>query len=96
MSNECHKRWQSLSDRYVRELKKMKQKKSGDAGSAYVSPWCLFEVLCFLKDSVRHKQCMVFMSNNVKLSTCNHQRGRRSGRQVCTQLIFFVHTIHFS
>ena len=52
-SDECHKRWKTLRDRYVRELKKTKQKKSGDA---YVSHWCLFEVLSFLEDSVRHKQ----------------------------------------
>ena len=55
-SDKCHKRWKSLRDRYVRESKKMKQKKSGDAGPAYVSPWCLFEVLSSLEDSVRNKQ----------------------------------------
>ena len=33
---ECQRRWRLLKNKFVRELKKMKEKKSGDPGPAYV------------------------------------------------------------
>ena len=52
---ECMRRWKSLRDKFVRELKKVKGKKSGDAGPAAVSSWSLFDTLLFLQDTVRHR-----------------------------------------
>ena len=45
-----------LRDRFVRELKKKKKKKSGDAGPIVVSSWPLFDVMVFISDSVKHKR----------------------------------------
>ena len=39
----------------MRELRKVKKKKSGDAGPSYTSCWLLFDLLMFLQDSVRHR-----------------------------------------
>ena len=43
----------SLHDRFVRELKKVKLRKSGDSGPAYTPTWPLFSVMMFLHDSVK-------------------------------------------
>ena len=40
----------------MKELKKVKTRKSGDAGPAYTPYWRLFEVLSFLQDSIRHRE----------------------------------------
>ena len=53
---DCIKRWKALHDRFVRELKKVKAKKTGDAGPAYVSCWPLFQTLPFLSDTVKHRR----------------------------------------
>ena len=45
-----------IRDKFVRELRKMKEKKSGDAGPAYVTCWPLFERLLFLQETVRHRR----------------------------------------
>lgn len=50
------KKWKSIRDRYVRELKKIKERNSGEAVPVYVPTWPLFEELTFLNDSVRHRQ----------------------------------------
>ena len=42
---ECTRRWKSLRDR---ELKKVKYKKTGEPGPAYVSCWIFFESMLFL------------------------------------------------
>ena len=52
---ECMKRWKTIKDQYVRELKKIKTKRSGDARPAYTPSWCLFDILSFLLESVRHR-----------------------------------------
>ena len=52
---ECIRRWKTLRDKYVRELKKVKCRKSGDAGPPYVSCWPAFEMMSFLSDSVKHR-----------------------------------------
>ena len=40
----------------MRELKKTKKGKSGDAGPAHISCWPLFEHMSFINDSVKHKR----------------------------------------
>ena len=40
----------------MRELRKTKEKKSGDPGPAYTSCWPLFEALTFLQQTVRHRR----------------------------------------
>ena len=56
MPVECSKKWKSLRDRFVRELKKVKLRKSGDSGPAYTPTWPLFSVMMFLLDSVKHRE----------------------------------------
>ena len=51
---ECIKRWKTLRDHFVRELKK-KKKPSGEAGPEFKSSWHLFDLLIFLTDTVRHR-----------------------------------------
>ena len=52
----CSRRWKTLRDRFVRELKKTKGKKSGDPGPVIVSCWPLFELMKFVSDTVKHKR----------------------------------------
>ena len=54
--DECMKSWKSLRDKFVRELKKVKFRKTGEKGPAYVSKWPLFGVLLFLGDAVKHRR----------------------------------------
>ena len=57
MVEECRKKWKGLCDRYIRELKKVRGgKTSGAPGPVYAPQWCVFEVLSFFEDTVRHKQ----------------------------------------
>ena len=55
--DDCTKRWKALRDKFVRELKKVKKRKSGDSGPVYVhvSCWAHFHNMSFLQDSVRHR-----------------------------------------
>jgi hypothetical protein len=50
------KKWKSLRDRFVRELKKTKHRVSGDSGPPATSSWKYFEVLMFLADTMKHKR----------------------------------------
>ena len=50
------KKWKNLRDTFVRELKKVKTKKSGDEGPAYISRWPLFSAMMFVADTVKHRQ----------------------------------------
>ena len=52
---KCSKRWKNIRDHFVREVRKKKKKKSGDAGPVYKSRWPLFDMLQFLTDTVRHR-----------------------------------------
>ena len=49
------KKWKLLRDRFVREKKKVKQRKSGDKGPVYVSCWPLYHLLEFIADTVKHR-----------------------------------------
>ena len=50
--DNCTRKWR---DRFVRELKKVKVKKTGTPGPAYISCWPLFNMLLFLSDTVKHR-----------------------------------------
>ena len=50
------KRWKTLRDRYVRKLKKVNGRKSGEEGPPYVSTWPFSKVMGFLHDSVKHRR----------------------------------------
>ena len=52
---ECAKRWKQLREKYVREKKKT-EGKSGDAGPEIVSCWPLYQLMDFLRETVRHKR----------------------------------------
>ena len=55
--DECMKRWRTVRDWYVRELKSVKKRKSGDdATGVYTPTWCFFNVLSFLMEAVRHRK----------------------------------------
>ena len=51
---ECGNKWRAIRDRIVRDLKKVKAKKSGTAGPPYVPVWSLFDALTVLTDTVKH------------------------------------------
>ena len=51
---ECMKRWKSIRDHFVRELRK-KKTTSGDPGPEYKSSWLLYDLLLFLTDTVKHR-----------------------------------------
>ena len=53
---ECGARWKSLRDKFVRELKKVKGGKSGDAGPPYKPTWLLFGLMEFLMSTIQHRQ----------------------------------------
>jgi hypothetical protein len=53
--DDLQKRWKSLRDRYCRESKKVKSKKSGDPGPPYVPAWPIFKFLTFLEDTIKHR-----------------------------------------
>ena len=53
---QCSTKWKSLRDKFVKELRKVKARKSGDEGPPYVSTWQLYELMTFLTDSVKHRQ----------------------------------------
>ena len=53
--DDVQKRWKCLRDRFVREQRKIKEKKSGDPGPAYVPNWPLYNVLLFIGDTVKHR-----------------------------------------
>ena len=73
---DCEKRWKQHRDKYVREKKKTKGK-SGDAGPAVVSCWPLFQVMEFLKETIKHKILLLLASielmfNNILCSTATN------------------------
>lgn len=41
---------------FVKELKKVKKKKTGDKGPQYVSRWPFFDNMLFLADTVKHRE----------------------------------------
>lgn len=43
---ECTKRWKSLQDHFVREVRK-KKRPSGEPGPEYKSSWPLYDLLFF-------------------------------------------------
>ena len=53
---ECAARWESHSDKFVRELKKVKGGKSGDAGLRYKRIRPLFGLMEFLMSTIQHRQ----------------------------------------
>ena len=58
--NKCLKRWKTNRDGYKRELKRLKNRKSGnDASAVYTPTWSLYTVLSFLMESVRHNELEV-------------------------------------
>ena len=50
------KKWKNLRDTFVRELRKVKKRKSGEKGPSYTSKWPYFEIMMFLSDTVKHRQ----------------------------------------
>ena len=53
---ECSRRWKSLRDKYVRELRRTRDRRKGDEGPPYVSTWPLYQLLSFLEETVRHRK----------------------------------------
>ena len=55
-AEESTTRWKSLRDKFVREVKKVKGGKSGDAGPQYTPTWPLYRLLEFLLSTIKHRQ----------------------------------------
>ena len=53
---ECTARLKSFRDKFVREFKKVKGGKSGDAGPPYKPTWPLFGLMEFLMSTIQHRQ----------------------------------------
>lgn len=53
---QCSAKWKALRHKFVKELRKVRSRKSGDEGLPYVSPWRLYKILTFLTYSVKHRQ----------------------------------------
>ncbi|XP_062512285.1 transcription factor Adf-1-like isoform X1 [Corticium candelabrum] len=52
----CQKKWKSLRDKYVREVKLLQKKRlSGTGGPPATSSWVFFTVMTFLDISVKHR-----------------------------------------
>ena len=51
----------------MRELKKTKDKRSGDAGPVVVSCWPLFELMSFITDTVKHKKLVILIKQTIIL-----------------------------
>jgi hypothetical protein len=52
-AEDCQKRWKALKDKLVREIKKVKKKKSGDESPKYVSCWPHFQAMMSVSDKHR-------------------------------------------
>ena len=61
LTTDCMKRWKAIRGRFVRELKRVKERRSGDPGPPYVPSWELFNALMFLQDSVRHRKQDIYL-----------------------------------
>ena len=53
-AEECRRTWRRLRDRFVRELKTFKVRRTGDPPPQ--SQWPLFNLLGFLEETVRHRR----------------------------------------
>ena len=53
---QLRSRLKELRDRYVRELRKMRDKRSGDVGPAYMSSWPHFQSMGFLEATIKHRK----------------------------------------
>ena len=51
----ARKKWKQLRDRFVREIRKIKKRVSGEEGPPATSSWKFFTVLSFLEDTVQHR-----------------------------------------
>ncbi|XP_060866685.1 transcription factor Adf-1-like [Metopolophium dirhodum] len=72
----CKSKWTSLRNSYARELREIKNKKSGSAASKK-RKWYLFESMSFLSDfMLQHKQ----MISNVS-DTCNEHNERSESEE---------------
>ena len=45
-----------LRDKFVRETKKVKVRKTGEEGPAYVSSWPHFDQMLFITDTIKHRE----------------------------------------
>lgn len=54
-AEDCKKRWKTLRDKFVREIKKVKKRKSGEEGPLYVSCWPHFQAMMFVSDTIKHR-----------------------------------------
>ena len=55
-AEQCSKKWKSLRDKYVRELKKIKKRVSGDPGPPPTSSWPYFNIMSFLESTIKHRE----------------------------------------
>ena len=55
-AEQCLKKWKSLRDKYVGELKKVKKRVSGDPGPPPTSSWPYFNILSFLEPTIKHRE----------------------------------------
>nr|XP_055069810.1 transcription factor Adf-1-like [Misgurnus anguillicaudatus] len=63
--DECKRRWKNLRDRYIKERKTMKEKKSG-AGAEQKTKWRYFSIMSFLEPHVRDRATSSNMSPSLE------------------------------
>ena len=61
-AEQCSKKWKSLWDRYVWELKQVKKCVSGGAGSLLTAFRPYFTVMSFVKSTVKHRVWITLLS----------------------------------
>ena len=72
-ADDCSKKWKSLRDRYVREVKKVKARKSDDGtDTTYVPKWRLYHILSFVGDTVRQEEIFVLGQSQTFLPATHH------------------------
>ena len=68
---ECASKWKKLRDKFVREVKKIKRGKSGDAGLKYTPTWPLFPLMEFIGDTIKHRRSVFIIALYIIIFECS-------------------------
>ncbi|KAK7151660.1 hypothetical protein R3I94_008109 [Phoxinus phoxinus] len=65
LEDECKKRWKNLRDRFIKERKAMREKKSG-AGAEQKTTWRYFSIMSFLEPHVKERATSSNMTQSLE------------------------------